>query len=71
MAYLTDVGRRPGSPGKMVANFLWRLFQSSILLADDLATAIEDARREHRIMHALSDLPLAQLRDIGLERDAC
>ena len=55
----------------MVTDFLSRSFQSSVRLADDLAAAIEDARREYRVMHALSDLSLAQLRDIGLERDAC
>lgn len=40
-------------------------------LVRSLPVAIEESRREHRIMWALRDLSIAQLRDVGLERDSC
>ena len=37
----------------------------------DLLDAARASRQDHRLMQGVSDLDIAQLRDIGLERDAC
>ena len=37
----------------------------------DLLDAARTSRQDYRLMQGVSDLDIAQLRDIGLERDAC
>lgn len=37
----------------------------------DLLDATRTTRQDHRLMQGVSDLDIAQLRDIGVERDAC
>jgi uncharacterized protein YjiS (DUF1127 family) len=71
MADLTYVERR--SAGFVVnASGGYRRFRRACGdLVRGLPDTIDEARREHRIMWALRDLSIAQLRDIGVERDSC
>ena len=50
---------------------LSRLAGSYRLWIHDLVEAIAESRRDYQMGRALGDLDVAQLRDIGVDRDAC
>lgn len=50
---------------------LSRLAGSYRVWIHDLAEAIAEQRRDYQMGRALGELDIAQLRDIGIDRDAC
>ena len=58
-------------PGQTAAGFLRRVMNAMAFSLAELGTAIADARSELRLHQAMRGFDQAQLRDIGLDRDAC